>query len=384
MKTVIKKSRKTHEERKTAETQITESRNIIRYDTTEYPIGYLVKMFDNGKIESDDDDNYVTEKFVIPDYQREEDIWSDDKKSLFIESILLGLPIPYLFLYEDTNGDLEIVDGVQRLSTLYSFIQGNLRLRNMGKLTSLNDFYFYDLTEATQKKFKNSTLRAVKLDAAIKLDVNGVGSKEFRRDIIFARINRGGEKLSDAEFRRGSFPGRLTDLVDSLSRDELFISLTPYGESTEKRQPRFELVLRFLAYIDYYTEVGHDVAKYLDKFLLSNQDIFDENRYKEEFNNMCVCLKNNISENIGGIFKNSAGKIANSRYEAISIGTALALRKNPDLLYSANFDFIKEEDFSNLVRGDGSNNPGRLKGRIEFVKAKLLGENANDNDENPA
>ena len=367
-------SRKTIDAKKEAENQISELRNIIRYDTTEYPIGYLVKMFDNGKTETEDDDDYVTEKFIIPDYQRQEDIWSDDKKSLFIESILLGLPIPYLFLYEKESGDLEIVDGVQRLSTLYSFTQGNLRLKKLEKLTALEGFYFYDLSDASQKKFKNTTLRAVRLDA------KGVSSEEFRRDIIFARINRGGEKLSDSEFRRGSFPGRLTDLVDDLSKDELFVYLTPYGESTEKRQPRFELVLRFLAYTDHYTEVGHDVAKYLDKFLLSNQDDFDEERYRREFANMCNCLKNSLGESAGEVFKNNVGKIANSRYEAISVGVALAMRENLDLLTSANFDFIKEEDFTKLVRGDGSNNPGRLKGRIEFVKSKLLGEITDDSD----
>jgi hypothetical protein len=333
-------------------------------------------MFDNGKGETDSDDDYVTEKFVIPDYQREEDIWSDEKKSLFIESILLGLPIPYIFLYEiDESGDLEIVDGVQRLSTLYSFVQGNLRLKKLEKLTNLQGFYFYDLTEASQKKFKNTTLRAVKLDA------KGVSSEEFRRDIIFARINRGGEKLSDAEFRRGSFPGRLTDLVDELSQDSLFTELTPYNDN--KRKPRFELVLRFLAYIDSYTEVGHDVARYLDKFLITNQDEFDEDRYRREFNRMCECLKNSLGKNAASVFKNTTGKIANSRYEALSVGTALALRKKPDLIKTADFTFISNSDFGELVRGDGSNNPGRLKGRIEFVMNKLLGDNTNADDESP-
>ena len=291
---------------------------------------------------------------MIPEYQRKEDIWSDEKKSLFIESLLLGLPIPYLFLYElQDTGDLEIVDGVQRLSTLYSFIQGNLRLKQMEKLTKLEGFYFQDLTDTSQRKFKNITLRAVRLDAG------AIDAEEFRRDVIFARINRGGEKLNDVEFRRGSFPGDLTDLVDELSKDELFVELTPYGEEKEKRQPRFELVLRFLAYIDHYAEVGQAVAKYLDGFLLSNQDDFDQDRYKKEFQHMCKCLQNCLGDNIKNAFRNSAGRIAHSRYEAISVGTALAL-------------------FGDLVRGDGANNTGQLKKRVEFVKGKLLGEHIND------
>ena len=367
MKNTNKTSKVVYNERKESEFQINELRRTIKYDTIEYPIGYLVKMFDNTKRESTDDDFYVTEKFVIPEYQREEGIWNNEKKSRFIESVLLGLPIPFIFLYEiEDSGELEIVDGVQRLSTLYSFTEGNLHLEKLEKLTKLKGYCFYDLTESSQKKFKNTSLRAVKLDA------KGVSSEDFRRDIIFARINRGGEKLNDVEFRRGSFPGKLTDFVDKLSRDELFVSLTPYGKGTEKRQPRFELVLRFLTYIDHYTEVGHRVAKYLDDFLILHQETFDEKMYKKEFKNMCNCLKNNLKENSSKIFKNTQGKIANSRYEAISVGTALALRKNPDLLNSANFDFVKEIEFGKLVRGDGSNNPGNLRKRIEFVRDKLL------------
>ena len=370
MKATSKKSRRSLAERKQAETQIISQKSSIRYDTTEYTIGYLSKMFDNWKANTDDD-SYVSERFVIPAYQRNEAVWSDEKKSLFIESILLGLPIPYVFLYElNESGDLEIVDGVQRLSTVYSFVQGNLRLKKLEKLDDLNGFYFYDLTDAAQKKFKNTTLRAVKLDA------KGVSSEEFRRDIIFARINRGGEKLNDSEFRRGSFPGRLTDLVDELSQNESFIILTPYRD--DNRKQRFELVLRFLAYIDHYTEVGHDVAKYLDRFLISNQDEFDEERYKYEFQQMCNCLINCLGENARDIFKNSQGRIANVRYEAISVGTALALRIDPTLISSADFDFVKDDEFSAVVRTDASNNPGRLKGRIEFVISKLLGENTDD------
>lgn len=96
---------------------------------------------------------------------------------------------------------------------------------------------------------------------------------------------------------------------------------------------------------------------------------------------MCKCLKNALGEDAATVFKNKTGKIANSRYEAISVGTALALRKNPDLINAADFTFISDDDFGNLVRGDGSNNPGRLKGRIEFVMSKLLGDVTNADDE---
>lgn len=380
MKIENKVTKKGFTERKDAETQVNSKKRNVKYDTTEFTIGHLVKMFGDLKKE-DDGDDYISMKFVIPDYQRNQSIWNNKKKSLFIESLLLGLPIPYIFLAElEDSAKLEIVDGLQRLSTLYTFVNGNLRLSGLEKLDKLNGFYFYDLTETTQRKLLNTSLRSVKFDALVNsLDENSDESSEmFRRDVIFARINDGGEKLNDVELRRGSFPGKLTSFIDELSEDNRFVMLTPYGKDVELRQPRFELVLRFLAYIDNYTKVGHRVSSYLDSFLIDNQNSFDEDRYRDEFSKMCDCLINCMGDDAKNVFKNLNGRVTNSRCESISVGTALALRENPKLINSANFKFVDEDKFGKLVRGDGSNNPGKLRSRIEFVKNNLLGEGAND------
>jgi hypothetical protein len=87
-----------------------------------------------------------------------------------------------------------------------------------------------------------------------------------------------------------------------------------------------------------------------------------------------------MGEKASGVFKNTKGKIANSRYEAISVGVLLALRIEPSLRDKAKLNFMTDSEFGELVRGDGSNNPGRLKSRIEYVRDKLLGEMASDNN----
>ena len=355
------KNKKSLEERKVAELEVSRQRRTISYNAKEYTLGYLSKLFPSDRAKETDDEDSVEECFYIPDYQREVGIWTHEKKSLFIESLLLGLPIPYVFLYErDEDGLLEIVDGVQRLSTIHSFIEGNLKLRGMDKLKKLEGFSFYDFTESLQRKFKNKTLRAISLYAV------GDNTEAFRRDFIFARVNRGGEDLKDAEFRRGSFPGRLTNFIDELSKDELFVKLTPFSVN---RYQRFELVLRYLAYIDNYEKVKGHPAKFLDEFLQKNQNEFDKDRYQNEFSAMCKFVELNLGV---GAFKNSVGRVANSRYEALSIGITLALREKPDLDTSNAISLLQNDEFNILVRGDGSNNRGRLKGRIEFVRDKLL------------
>jgi len=360
-----KKSKKDFEVRKAAGVEIEQQRRRIGYDTKEYPFEYLVAMFENRKVkENDEDDNAnfeVTAKFIIPDYQRNEGIWSLKKKSQFIESLFLGIPIASLFLYELDDGGLEIVDGVQRLSTIYSFIKGNLKLTGMDKLKKLEGFYFYDLTENEQRKFVNKSLRAIRLYAA-------GDTEDFRRDIIFARINRGGEDLSAAEFRIESFPGPFTDFVKRLSESEKFAELTP--SSNENRQTRFDHVLKFLAYIDQYKKVGSKPAAFLDNFLLLKQNDFDKEFYEEKFEKMCNFIYDNLGKDA---FKNVNGKATNGRIESISIGVSLALSESEEIDTSNGFNWLHDEEYNELVRGDGSNNKGRLVERIEFVRDQLLG-----------
>lgn len=163
--------------------------------------------------------------FVIPEYQRNS-IWTPADKSLFIESILLGLPIPFLFFCERDDGTTEIVDGVQRITTLYSFINNELCLSKLQKLSLLNGFRYSDLSDAMQKKFKNRALRIIVLD--------GDTSLSFRQD-LFSRVNRSGRKISDAEFRRGTFPGALTDFIEKCSKESLFVKLCPLSDNKVAR-----------------------------------------------------------------------------------------------------------------------------------------------------
>lgn len=105
----------TDEMREAAEAEIKEKQKPVDYNTKEYPIDILIKMYSEGL---DDDTN----ELFIPDYQREMR-WSEDMQSKLIESVLLGLPIPYIFVADVTDESrLEIIDGTQRIRTLARFL----------------------------------------------------------------------------------------------------------------------------------------------------------------------------------------------------------------------------------------------------------------------
>ena len=168
-----------------AEAQIVEQSKRIEFYLTEYSVELLA-----AKMESGD--------FEIPSYQRE-DTWEDARKSRFIESLLMGLPIPFLFFWESPqSGKLEIVDGSQRLRTIQQFVLGDLKLGKLDELSDLEGMRFRDLPESRQRKVKNRSIRGIVL--------NEHADEEARFD-LFDRINTGSKIANKAEVRRGALAG---------------------------------------------------------------------------------------------------------------------------------------------------------------------------------
>lgn len=341
-----KKKNISEEQKIAADVQIKSLQRQINYDTKDYTVELVIQKFTKGD-------------FFIPDYQRGF-IWRDKNRSSFIESVLLGLPIPFMFFADCEDGKLEVIDGAQRVQTLVSFVKGELSLSQLPKLNNLYGFKFEDLSEAQKRRFLNRPLRIVVLEEST--------PKEVRQD-IFNRINTSGIKAKESEIRRGSYPGRLTDFIDSCSSDELFIKLCPVTREQEIRRERFELLLRFFAYSNSYLEFDHAVKDFLDGFLIKNQDSFDEEVYTSEFHAVLNFVERYFPF---GFAKTKTSKITpRVRFEAISVGVALALRIQPNLCVS-NIDWLQSSEFKKLTTSDASNNQGKLKERVEFVRDQLL------------
>lgn len=178
------------EEKQAADLQIKEMQKQIDYDTKDFTIELLI-------------DKFKKKDFFIPSYQRDF-VWQTKNKTLFLESIFLGLPIPFMFFADCDNGKQEVIDGAQRMQTLVEFHNNRLQLSGLKKLTKLNGFYFKDLSDAQQRKFLNKTLRIIVLEE---------DTPNAARQDLFYRINTTGMKANDSEVRRGSYPGPLTDFI---------------------------------------------------------------------------------------------------------------------------------------------------------------------------
>lgn len=183
------------------ETEIENQQRNVSFDTKEYTIEIIVQKYLDG-MENDENE------FFVPEYQREF-VWDTIRQSRFIESLMIRLPIPYIFLAETSTGRYEIVDGSQRIRTLAAFLNDNLKLHGLEKVPGLNKLRFSDLGIARQRKFKNISLKMIVL--------SGRTTDETKSD-IFERINRGSDLLKNMEYRKGIYIGEFNNFLHELSK----------------------------------------------------------------------------------------------------------------------------------------------------------------------
>jgi uncharacterized protein with ParB-like and HNH nuclease domain len=342
---------KSIDELQRAEEQIKEEKEPVAFDTREYPVEVLINK-------------YQSSEFIIPKYQREF-VWENDKEKMskFIESIILDLPIPYLFFADEKeSGKLEIVDGSQRIRTLCSFRQNEFELEGLEKLDSLNGFKFSDLSESRQRRFLRKTLRSIELTEKASSDV--------RRD-LFERINTKPYDLLPMEVRKGLYDGDFYDFLDECSKNDLFVQLCPISEKRRIRGEAQELVLRYFAYTDNYKNFSHSVEDFMDNYMEDkHKNGFDKEIMKGQFESMLHFVAKNFPD---GFRKSSnSNTIARVRFEALSVGVTLALRENENLVVR-DVDWLNSKEFKEQTTSGSANNKAKVTGRIEFVKNKLLG-----------
>jgi hypothetical protein len=337
----------TESAKQAAETEIRAKQHEVKYDLRDFTIDHIVEHFQKGL-------------FYIPDYQREF-IWPDTQRARFVESVILGLPIPMMFLAEMDDGRIEIVDGAQRIQTLEQFKANDLVLDDLERLPSINRFRFTDLPIAQQRKFGTKALRLVFLEDST--------SPQLRQE-IFDRVNTSGVQARASEVRRGTYTGPFMDFVKKMAQDAVFLDACPITSTMRKRRENEELALRFLAYSDSYQLFTHDVDEFLDEFVKKHRNDFPEERMRREFESTMRFVRDHLPH---GFAKGPDAKATpRVRFEALAVGANLALRIKPSLQPKRVDSWLDSDDFLRLTTTHASNSGPRLKARVEYVRDRLL------------
>ena len=342
------KNKLTKEKIEAIDNQISNESIPYIYDTKEYPIEVIVSK-------------YKKDQIYVPLYQREF-VWTPKQKSKFIESVFLGVPImPFLVSMSGNEAELEIIDGSQRIRTLVDYCSNNFKISGLEKLTELNNTKFEDLRESRKNKF---WIRDFRFHV-----VTDKADSEIRAD-IFNRVNTSSNKLSPSETRKGAFQGVFYDFILECAKSEDFRKVCPIPEQKAKRGEYEELVLRFFAYSESYLDFKHDVSPFLDNFVIKHKKDFNKDKLLNNFNRM---IDFGITHFSPPYFARKGRENATPRvrFEAIAVGIHLALEQNPSLIPS-NLNWLYSEEFKELTTSDASNNQGKLRKRIEFVRDCLL------------
>lgn len=340
------------------ENQIKENEKNIDYYITEYTIELLVQKLRK-------------EELFIPEYQRK-NIWEDTRKSKFIESVLIGLPIPLLFFWQNPEtGKIEIIDGAQRMTTLNEFESNHLQLKDLERLDLMNGKKYSDLLDNRQLIFKNKSIRAVVL--------SNKTDEQARLD-LFERINTGSKIAEPSEIRRGLLQGEFYSMIENLAHDRTFNELAPIGISKQKEGEREELITRFFAYGDGLEGYKQNVSGFLYQYTKKMNEKFSQTPslrkdYEQRFHQIMQFFKEKYPI---GFRKDGKGRVPRTRFEGMSVSVYLAEKEQPNILNQVTAqecnEIFNSDDFNKVVRSDGANSTNVLKVRLNFAKDKILGK----------
>lgn len=335
---------------------------------------------------------------VSPDYQRLFQ-WSEGARSRFIESLLLEMPVPPIYMVEEEDNTKLLIDGLQRLSSYLHFrgllnaphirprpvkIGDMLVLQDCDIVTELNGKTYDDLGVALQIKLKRSFAR---------VEVIRKGSNSKFKYHMFKRLNTGGEALTNQQLRNCTIrllDPKFNDFIIGLADGSADFRLCVSTISDEQFYGAYdkELVLRFFALKNWRQEFKHDVADFLTDYMesVSDSDVnlpFDNAAEVDVFNRTFHVLAATLGDNAFSRANKTNTDLVRAfgiyHYEAFTIGIQPFLDRL-DVSDPIKIDWIREifrgikldPDFVKLTVGGGKNSPGPLNDRIQFVANRLV------------
>jgi hypothetical protein len=252
-----------------AERDVEESEAVLDEEFIEDPVGFweekqrdlLTSVLDYNLRSLTD---LVKNKKIdlSPSYQRR-NRWKDDRKSQLIESFLMNVPIPNIFLNEDEYGHYSVIDGKQRLTAISDFLFGRFRLEGLRVFREANGLTFDELPVTLQTILETrANLRAVIILRQSDPDI---------KYQVFQRLNTGGIRLNPQEIRNSAWPGHLNDMILEESTSPAFHKLLGIREKNRSaiyREMRdAEFVLRYLTFRDNWETFAGGMGRKLDDYM---------------------------------------------------------------------------------------------------------------------
>jgi hypothetical protein len=280
---------------------------------------------------------------LMPDFQRQNNLWSNTKMSQLIESILIRLPLPAMYMDVANEEEWVVVDGLQRLSTLKKFVvDRKLKLQGLEFLKELEGLNFDELDRIFQRRILETNITVIKIKK---------GTPRKVLTSLFHRINTGGTKLTAQEIRHALNQGQATKFLNEIAESDWFkntIKVSP------KRMLNKELIIRFIAF---YRQGYKSYKQGLQQFLDDEMEMLNQKSCSDQLEYYQTLLKNSLdlAQTLFGIHSFTKGIIGNSTkalnrslFEATTVNFAMLSQMERCTLKNNSIAFL--DDYKELLR----------------------------------
>lgn len=340
----------------TIQDQLETNRRTVGFDSYDLAVRQLADMLVEGMID------------IAPAYQRHF-VWNTERQSELIESLLLGIPVPSLFMATNRDSTWEVIDGLQRLTTIINFLgteeqiaavnpsTKKLRLSGLEKLAAINGLTFEELPKSVQLMFLTRPIRVTVL--------NDRSDFSVRYD-LFERLNTGGISLHPQEIRNCIFIGEFNNFIKKCSKNKHFLSILRLPKDAEKSGNIEELVLKFFAYFEKPDDFIHSVEGFLNGYMAEKTSSFkNEKELKKIFESTFSVLAQALPDGIVRAPRKNTTPLV--LFEAISVGAAKAIAEGDQISHEKLRALLDNTKLKKLTTG-ATNSRKMLLGRISLVR----------------
>lgn len=346
--------------------------HTVRTQAVTYDIGTIIQQIDDKKIK------------LNPEYQRKYR-WDDVKSSRLIESLILNIPIPFIYLSNDVDIDSDVtdedgyysvIDGQQRLTAIKNYLEDKFALTGLGIISDLDGLKFSQLPDFLKRRINDRTINCLRIDSTV---------DETVKFDVFERLNTGSVQLTSQELRNSTYGGPFNKLLQELSKDQTFIALTHFSKKRIDKMDDLEFILRFFALTGgRYKKYTPLMSNFLSRFMQQHQN--DQPEKIQTFRKQFLSAMQRIARHLGteafakknpsGSNRKLASRFNAAVFDAVVISDDDIYRLDKHYKQNARAEFDKlfdNEAFITATRGSITD-ANALKTRITLAERAMIDE----------
>lgn len=295
-----------------------------------------------------------------PDYQRKY-VYDDKRASSLVESILIGIPIPVIYLCEEVDGRFTVIDGQQRIVSFVRYLKNDFALVGLTKCTHLNGLFFKDLDKSIQRTLRQKSLKAIVINK---------DSSDLKYE-IFSRLNLGAVKLKDQEVRNCIYRGSFNNMLKEIAAENKTLKTLFHDDN--KRNSYEERILRFFALRDYLNLKGtfkKTMNSYMEQH--ANDDEATIKKLRDQYNGLIDIIKQVMGDDaFFSLIPEKRKKFNGAVYDSIIIPFSYfnkrsLIQHSDEIRNSINNIKLFDKEYQNNTYV-GTNAGPRVRGRIQLI-----------------